>query len=380
VPDQIVTGQAAAYRATSEALHRDATATGRPAARLRMLWQCGLADLIRDDFYHLLALPEGADGNLLEAGCGTGIETVNLRRRAPGLRIHGVDISSVALADAVAQPDRGDAVFHQAVLERLPFADAEFDYISSHEVIEHVEDPAVVLREFARVLRPGGVCAIATPNGASLWIEHLRQRIKRLFGRRGAPVGADHTRPPAFWRREFVRAGFVVERQMFDAAAIEFQMFVAPAGWMPVLTRALEPLRTVPGINLLLCDRVKFRLRKPGSAAGPTGPVGTCCPVCYRGLTEAVGAVVCGGGHRFSRNAAGLVDFTAIAPQLQAATRPVTGGLADVAAPVARASRLRRARRVALFGFSVVYAAFLLLLLPLGVILRQFRQPFATRC
>jgi hypothetical protein len=56
-----------------------------------------------------------------------------------------------------------------------------------------------------------------------------------------------------------------LERQIFDAAAIEFQMFVAPPGWMPVLSRLLEPLRIIPGINLVLCDRVKFRLLKQGS-------------------------------------------------------------------------------------------------------------------
>jgi len=147
-----------------------------------------------------------------------------LRRLAPRLSIYGVDISSVALADAVRRSDTGGAIFYQAALERLPFADAVFDFISSHEVIEHVEDPAMVPQEFSRVLKPGGVVAIATPNGASWWLEHLRQRGKRALGWRGAPVGEDHTRPPSLWRRECHRAGFVVERQIFDGAALDFQM------------------------------------------------------------------------------------------------------------------------------------------------------------
>jgi 2-polyprenyl-3-methyl-5-hydroxy-6-metoxy-1,4-benzoquinol methylase len=231
VVDQIVSGKSAAYRKASEALHGAAPSWDRRATHYRVLWECGYGDLIRADFYRLFAFPAGVTGHLLDAGCGTGIEAVNLQRQAPGLHIQGVDVSSVALAGAVAKPDTGNAAFYQAAQERLPFPDAVFDYIASHEVIEHVEDPAVVVRDLGRVLKPGGVCVIATPNGASLWIDHLRQRVMRLFGRRGAPIGADHTRPPAFWRRQFGLAGFVVERQIFDGAALEFQLFVAPARW-----------------------------------------------------------------------------------------------------------------------------------------------------
>jgi SAM-dependent methyltransferase len=388
--DQIAILKGAVYRAASEALHRDPTVVNRHAAQFHMLWECGFADLIRSDFYRLLALPQGACGNLLEAGCGTGIEAANLLRLAPGLKIHGVDISSVLLADATARPDATNALFYQAALEQLPFADCVFDYISSHEVIEHVEDPAVVLREFWRVLKPGGVCAIATPNGASWWIEHLRQRVMRTLGRRGAPVGEDHTRPPSFWRREFARTGFVVERQLYDGAAIDFQTFVAPARLMPVLSRVLEPLRSVPSINWVLCDRVKFRLCKPGRAPAASRPVSPCCPICRASLSEAVGAVSCAGGHRFARNPIGLIDFTALAPGIavtqeqEAALAPEGAAAAEAGAerglnPPARLRRAtwrRRGRRLALLALSTGYAGLLLPLLPLGAIVARFYQPF----
>ena len=136
--DQIITGKGAAYRAASGALHRDPIAD-RQAARFPKLWECSFADLIRADFYDVLALPDEASGNLLDAGCGAGIEAANLQRLTPGLKIHGIDISSVSLAGAVAQPGAADAVFYQAALERLPFADAVFDYVTAHEVIEHAE-------------------------------------------------------------------------------------------------------------------------------------------------------------------------------------------------------------------------------------------------
>jgi SAM-dependent methyltransferase len=376
MPDQIVTGRSSAYRAASEALHRDPV-TERQAARFRKLWECGFADLIRADFYRLLGLPAEATCNLLDAGCGTGIEVANLLRLAPALNVHAVDVSSVMLGDAVKRSDKGDAVFYQAALERLPFAASVFDYISSHEVIEHIEDPAVVLREFARVLKPGGICAIATPNGASWWLEHLRQRLKRTLGRRGAPVGEDHTRSPSFWRREFARAGFVVERQIFDGAALEFQMLIAPPGWMPVVSRLLEPLRVVGGINLILCDRVKFRLRKPGRVGDATNAIFVACPICRTALSADDRGVSCDGGHRFVRNPAGLIDFSALAPEASAASGATTDMYTDVAPPVPR----RRWRRRALLVLSTGYAGLLLPLLPLGIVLGIFHQPFsrATR-
>ena len=379
--DHITSGRSALYRAASETLHRD-RGPERQEAAYRMLWACGLGDLIRRDFYGLFEFPDGARGDLLDAGCGSGIEAVNLQRLVPGLRISGIDVSSVALSTAVARPDKGSALFYQASLERLPFGDGVFDYIASHEVIEHVEDPGLVLRELCRVLKPGGVCVIATPNGASWWIEHLRQRVMRLFGRRGAPVGADHTRPPSFWRRELGRAGFAVERQIFDGAALEFQIFAAPSAWMPMLSRVFEPLRDLPPVNLLLCDRVKYRLRKPGDGTTKLAPpAAPRCPICHAGLADRDAGLVCGNGHRFANNGLGLVDFSALAPETAPASAPEPAA-APAAMPAidkppqGRRGWVRRLRRAALFGFSLGYAAFLVALAPLGLILGRFRRPF----
>lgn len=343
-----------------------------------MLRECRYEDLIRSDFIRLFTFTAGASGHLLDAGCGTGNETVNLRRRAPGLRIYGVDVSPAALAIAVTRPETGDAIFYRSTLESLPFPEAVFDYIASHEVIEHVEHPAVVLRELYRVLKPAGVCVIATPNGASLWIEHLRQRAMRLCGRRGAPVGADHTRPPSFWRHQFGLAGFVVDRQLLDGAALEFQLFVAPVRWMPVLSRLFEPLRIVPLVNWLLCDRVKFRLRKPDTADGISGEVTPCCPVCHASLDEQGSVFVCGNGHRFARDAAGLIDFTGFAAEPAAVAEGSPKPVPEIssATPAGRPPWIRHLRRGALLGLSLFYAGFLLLLAPLALAVGPFHQPF----
>jgi len=317
----------------------------------RMLRECRYEELIRADFRTLFGFTAATTGRLLDAGCGTGNETVELLRQAPGLSIYGIDVSRDALTIAVDRPETVKATFYCSALERLPFPDAAFDYIASHEVVEHVEDPAVVLQELHRVLKPGGVCVIATPNGASLWIEHLRQRLMRLLGRRGAPVGADHTRPPSFWRREFGAAGFAVERQIYDGAALEFQLFVAPARWMPLLSRVFEPLRIVPLVNWLLCDRVKFRLSKRGARHENPAEV----------------------------DPAGLIDFIAVATETGSTVEDVVepGSVSLPAAVSAERPPLRRRlRRGALLGLSLLYAGFLVLLAPVGLGVLRFYQPF----
>lgn len=62
--------------------------------------------------------------------------------------------------------------------EPLPYADQTFDVVTATEVIEHLEDFRRVVREIYRVLKPGGVCILSTPN-----ILNLNSRLRFLtFG------------------------------------------------------------------------------------------------------------------------------------------------------------------------------------------------------
>jgi ubiquinone/menaquinone biosynthesis C-methylase UbiE len=361
--DAVSTGVAKSHRQASENLHKKGS--NRGFDNMRMLWTVGYGDLIRRDYYSLLALSPDSTGYLLDAGCGTGIEIVNFRRMAPKMSVHGVDISEVTLTQAVESNQDNAVEFCQSSLDCLPYKNESFDYLSMHEVIEHVEDPAVTLRELSRVLKPGAVGVIATPNGSSLFPEHLRQRIARLFGVRGAPVGEDHVRPPSYWRRELRHAGFVIERQMFDASAIELQTYILPASWMMWTSRILEPLRIIPGINLLICDRIKFRVRKPGRFKQASVPPQLCCPVCRDRLNQFEGTMTCVNGHRFKANRMGLMDFTSTA-----STHDDDGG------PALLRGKSRLLRRVFLGGAMVGYIIVVVALLPVGYVIRKFRNPF----
>ena len=227
-----------------------------------LLWSTGYGSVILDDFYRLLPLNTASEGTLLDAGCGFGSHTRNWKAIAPKIQIRGCDLSSQSINSA-----RGNyadyAEFAVADVQAMPYASNTFDYVASHEVVEHTELPERALADIFRVLKPGGYAAISTPNGASVSFDNLTQRLKRAFGRRGAPVGADHTRPSGFWRRELRRAGFSIERQVYDGIALDFQTYIAPAWVMLTFARWLEPLRIVPGLRYLLADRVKFLVRKP---------------------------------------------------------------------------------------------------------------------
>lgn len=102
---------------------------------------------------------------VLDVGCGPGSITLDLARRvAPG-EVVGVDSSpavvSQARAAAQGAEDAGEARlrFEVADAMALPFADDSFDVVHAHQVLQHVADPVGLLREMARVTRPGGLVA-----------------------------------------------------------------------------------------------------------------------------------------------------------------------------------------------------------------------------
>lgn len=103
-----------------------------------------------------------ADKDVLDAGCGTGYGTVILAD-AGAAAVTGIDLSADAVAVASERlGDRGSAV--QGDLRELPFEDDSFDLIVCFETIEHVAEGPKVIGEFRRVLRPGGVLLISSPN------------------------------------------------------------------------------------------------------------------------------------------------------------------------------------------------------------------------
>ena len=114
---------------------------------------------------------DAAAGRVLDAGCGTGAFMVFLTERYSPKRLTGLDFSQEAL-DFCAQRGFDDLV--RASVVELPFEDGSFDLVVSLDVLCHrsIPDELDPLREFRRVLAPGGYLLLNLPAFQFIYSEH----------------------------------------------------------------------------------------------------------------------------------------------------------------------------------------------------------------
>ncbi len=212
-----------------------------------------------------------AKGLVLDAGCGNG----NLLMRAMPSReadYVGTDFSRNMLGRAATRAkdkDEKDALFLQSSVDRLPFKDQSFDRVICSGVLTclpTVGDATAALKEFQRVLKPGGVLVVDFFNRMS----HFTIIRKHLF--REAINPPEYVSPLAF-RAELERAGFeVLAYRGFDFKLCQGYLFMSslrpiidPCFVQERFSRFLES-RVVPRRPWmsLLGYRVYVRCRKKG--------------------------------------------------------------------------------------------------------------------
>jgi 2-polyprenyl-6-hydroxyphenyl methylase/3-demethylubiquinone-9 3-methyltransferase len=132
----------------------DPVALLRAESRLRNPW---VAERIHAHF---------ADRNgqvrILDVGCGGGFLSNHLSKE--GFEVDGLDASADSLAVATQHDPTRTVRYTRGDALSLPFADASFDVVCAMDFLEHVEDPARVVTETDRVLRPGGLFFFHTFN------------------------------------------------------------------------------------------------------------------------------------------------------------------------------------------------------------------------
>lgn len=107
-------------------------------------------------------------GALLDVPAGEG--ALAARLIAAGFEVHCCDLYPEIFCLEGVEVYRGD------LNKELPFADRSFDYITCLEGLEHIENPQQAIREFARLLRPGGQLVVSVPN-----ILNVEERLKWLL-------------------------------------------------------------------------------------------------------------------------------------------------------------------------------------------------------
>ncbi len=123
-------------------------------------------DFPDENFYNHLRVYQFArqfvtrESRVLDVGCGTGYGSAYLAETAVG--VTGFDISKAAVRLARRKYSRPR--FYVMDAQKLGFPDASFDFIISTENFEHLRDQRGHLVELRRVLRPGGLLLIGTPN------------------------------------------------------------------------------------------------------------------------------------------------------------------------------------------------------------------------
>ena len=119
-------------------------------------------------FRQVQRLLKDKKGKLLDIGCADGVFTNEiskvLQKNSP---ITAVDIYKPSVQ--FAQKTFKHITFRTAPAEKLPFKTKSFDIVTCLEMLEHVENPNIVLKEIKRVLKKGGIAIILLPQETLLF-------------------------------------------------------------------------------------------------------------------------------------------------------------------------------------------------------------------
>ncbi len=146
------------------------------------------ANGLRIRLRRVLPATKGSYADILDAGCGQGVFSMELAKAHPEARVVGIDMDPVLVerANAIARrAGLANCRFEVGDVTQLDF-DAAFDLVVSVDNLEHVEDDVTAMKVLVRALRPGGRAVVHVPGYERRWL---------VFGRRVNFDVPGHVRP-----------------------------------------------------------------------------------------------------------------------------------------------------------------------------------------
>jgi 2-polyprenyl-3-methyl-5-hydroxy-6-metoxy-1,4-benzoquinol methylase len=196
------------------------------------------------------------NGRVLDVGCASGEFLAAAGGR--GWELYGVEPSPIGAALAERVPG---AVIHTGTLDTAPWPDGYFDGVAFFEVIEHLQSPRAYIAMIGRLLHPGGMLVMSTPNIHSL--------AYYMLGRNWEVVGPnDHLY--YFSPRTLVRllrsCGFAIQHiHTMTTNAETWRRWLEPSGMRNVAS-AMRALPSVVWKRWLLGDTI-FVVARSGKGA-----------------------------------------------------------------------------------------------------------------
>jgi ubiquinone/menaquinone biosynthesis C-methylase UbiE len=152
-------------------------------SRKQLEWRASLYPLFTE-FVNLYGHHDGEV--VLDYGCGPGNDLVGYSIYTRAKKIVGIDISSKALRLAQhrlslhqVDPQRIELIHSSDKATSIPLDDESIDFMQCLGVLHHTSDPAALLREFYRILKPGAEARVMVYNRESVWV-HLYAAYEKL--------------------------------------------------------------------------------------------------------------------------------------------------------------------------------------------------------
>ena len=214
---------------------------------------------IRDEAASLFR-PHVPKGRILDLPAGDGVNSLALA--AAGYEVVAADLFPESCRA------EGCTVVKADLVRPLPFPDASFDGVLFSEGIEHLDAQVAALREMARVLRPGGVLVVTTPNVLS-----LRARLAAMLTAHAHPTRALVVRTRGLWGAGSREEGEVYFGHVFLINAFQLRFYLEHAGLRVVgvgtARWSIHSLLLAPFLLLPIWVSTRLALRNRRSKVSP---------------------------------------------------------------------------------------------------------------